>query len=306
LGCAASSCAGLTSRRAATIPDGTLGTAPPAGGPPVAPRERPPTEMEVAPELSSLFRLDGKRALIVGGYGGIGEVTSELFVTCGAEIAIAGRSHDKASELAERLTEAGGRAVGLRVDLSDRTSVEALVADVVEQLGGVEIVVNLAGVDLEAKAEEFDEEAWRQVLDINLSGAFWLSQAAGRAMIAAGKGGRIIHFSSTRSIAGGRRGFAAYSASKAGVNQLIRQLATEWGKHGITINGVAPGFVPTELVQHAMQDDRFVAMMLNRIPFARFGKPLEMAGAVLFFASPAASFVTGQILFIDGGVTASS
>lgn len=288
------------------------GGVPPGGGPPDAgpPFGPPGPAIEVdeqrAPDFASLFRLDGKRVILVGGYGGIGEVTSRLFADYGAEVAIAGRSAEKASALAEEISGQGGRAIGLRVDLADRESARGLITRCVEELGGLDVLVNLAGVDNEAPAEQFEEDEFRQVVEINLTGAFWLSQAAGQVMIDAGRGGRIIHYSTTRAVAGGRKGFAAYAASKAGLNGLIRQLATEWGKYRIAVTGVAPGFVPTELVQEAAQDQRFVAMMLNRIPFGRFGEPTELAGATLFLASPAASFITGQVIFVDGGVVASS
>lgn len=264
-----------------------------------------PEQREASPER--LFRLDGKVAFVVGGYGGIGQVTCELLAEAGAAVAIGGRSAEKAHAAAERLAGRGHRARGLRVDARDRAGVEESVALVVKELGGLDVLVNCSSILHEARAEEMGAAEWQEVIDVNLTGAFWLSQAAGRAMIAAEKGGRIIHFSSTRSEAGSaRRGFAAYGASKAGLNLLIKQLATEWAKHRITVNGVAPGFVATEMTQEAVKDPKFHGMMLNRIPFGRLGEPLEMAGPTLFLASPAASFITGQILFVDGGVMASS
>lgn len=254
-------------------------------------------------DRDALFRLDGKRALVTGGYGGLGRLVSELFAEYGARVAVGGRNLDKAEEVAGEL---GGDAVAVQVDVADHDSDFNAVADVRERLGGIDILVNVAGIEVSGPAEAVTQEDWHRTLDINLGGAFWLSQAAGQAMIEQGQGGRIVQFSSTRGLAGGRRGFSPYGASKAGVNLLVKQLATEWGQHGITVNAVAPGFVPTPMMAAAAADNQFMQMMRMRIPFGRFAEPIEMASAALFLASPAASFVTGQILCVDGGVMAST
>jgi NAD(P)-dependent dehydrogenase (short-subunit alcohol dehydrogenase family) len=253
----------------------------------------------------TLWSLTGQRALVVGGAGGLGAAICDRLAERGARVAVAGRSVQRTAEAVARLSRHGAAAAAYQMDVTDRDSVRGAVSQVVADWSGVDILVNCASRLVTTPAERLAPDDWRDVVETNLSGAFWLSQEVGAAMIRTGTRGRIVHLSSVRSAAGGRRGFAAYGASKAGLNLLVKQLATEWGQHGITVNAVAPGFVPTELVENATQDQGFLRMVLQRIPLGRFAEADDIAGAVLYLASPVARFVTGQILFVDGGVTAS-
>jgi NAD(P)-dependent dehydrogenase (short-subunit alcohol dehydrogenase family) len=249
--------------------------------------------------------LAGRRVLVVGGYGGIGTLICERLVARGAAVAVAGRSLDKAEELAGQLRGTGGNSVGARVDLTSPEDVRLLVDGVQERLGVVDTVINCASRLATMPAVEFPPDEFRAILDTNLTGAFLLSTEVARRLIDRGESGCVVHLSSVRGAGGSRRGFSAYGASKAGLDLLVKQLATEWGQHGITVNAVAPGFVSTEFVSMAARDNAFVEMLRRRIPLGRFAEPGDVAGAVEYLVSPAARFITGQVLYVDGGVTAS-
>lgn len=244
------------------------------------------------------------RVLVVGGYGGLGAVICEQFAEQGATVGIAGRSLEKATELAEKLAAGGATTLPVALDVTDSAGIATAVDEISQSWGGIDVLVNSASKLITVPAEHFDETQWVEVVQANLVGAFLLSQAVGRVMLEQGDG-RIIHLSSVRGDAGGRMGFSAYGASKAGVNLLVKQLATEWGGRGVTVNAVAPGFMRTDFVEAAQQNQQFVARLQQRIPIGRFAEPEEVASAVTYLASPLARFVNGQIIYVDGGVTAS-
>jgi len=251
----------------------------------------------------NLYNLEGRIALIAGGAGGIGSAISEGLAAFGATVVICGRTGAKAEALAAEIEAAGGRAWGAALDILDSAAVRAFVQRVVERHGRLDVLVNASGTHVEAPAESYTEEDWDQVHDLNLKAAFFLSQAVAKAQIPRG-GGKQIHISSVRSQLGIRRGYVAYCASKAGLNLMIKQLATEWAKYNITVNGIAPTFTRTELVKDYLEDPEFYNPLVARIPLGRICEPSDLAAMAVYLAAPASDFITGQIIFADGGVTA--
>jgi gluconate 5-dehydrogenase len=251
-----------------------------------------------------LFSLEGKVAFVAGGGGAIGAEMARACADYGAKVAIADLSIDAATTVAHEIAETGAKTTGVAVNITDVDSTAEAVAQAEDALGPLDIMINAAGIHIEQPAEEYDIASWDKVLAVNLKGGFILSQAAARSMIARGSGGSIIHVTSVRSGLGIRRGYASYVASKGGLALLIKQLATEWAKYQIRVNGIAPTFTRTPLVTDYLNDPAFYNALVERIPMGRVCETEDLAGIALFLASDASSFITGQNIFVDGGVTA--
>lgn len=257
-------------------------------------------------ELAGLFDLQGKTAYVTGGYGGIGEAIAWALALAGARVAVSGRDAAKAEAFAAQLREAGHAAFGTAMDAHDVGSIQQSVDAVSTHFGGLDVLVNCVGIQREQKLLDVTEETFDEVLQVNLKAAMFLAQAAAKKQIAGGRGGAQVHLLSVRAQLGLRgRGYSAYCSTKGGLVMMIRQHASELAAHGITVNGIAPTVVRTEMARHWLENPETRRQVLDRIPLGRVADPKDVAGAAVFFCSPAAGFVTGQVLYIDGGITAS-
>ena len=249
--------------------------------------------------ISSLFSLEGRVALVTGASRGIGKGIAVGLAGAGANLALVARSESTLIEVQEEIQALGVQAEIFPCDLSQTEGISDLVTTVSESYGRIDILVNNAGTTHRDSAVDFPEERWDDVVKMNLKSVWLLSQQVGRSMIQRGSG-KIINIASLLSFSGGIRTLA-YAASKGGVAQLTKALANEWASKGVNVNAIAPGYIKTDMTSAILNDPVRVAEFMDRIPAGKFGTPDDMAGAAVFLASEAASYIHGHILTVDGG-----
>ena len=252
-----------------------------------------------------LFRLDGKTAIVSGGGRGLGRYMAEALSDAGASVVLCSRKIEPLEEVRQEIEAGGGRAIAVACDVTDPDEVEGVVAAAGDAFGSVDVVVNNSGATWGAPPEEMPLDRFDQVIRVNVRGTFLMSQAAGRRMIERGSGGSIINISSVAGLVGGNPDYmqtVGYNSSKGAIISMTRDLATSWAPHNITVNAIAPGWFPTRMSGGLIE--KFEGQMLGGIPLGRFGNPEDLKGVAIFLASPAAAYITGQTVVVDGGATA--
>jgi 2-deoxy-D-gluconate 3-dehydrogenase len=257
------------------------------------------TMQNTPPSVLDLFRLDNKVALVTGAATGLGAAIATALAQAGATVAVHGNRRP-ADDTAAAINAAGGKALAFQADLSSTSGAQSLFSQTKEKLGHIDILINNAGTILRSPAEDYSLEDWQQVLQVNLTSVFQLSQLAARDMMARNAPGKIVNIASLLSFQGGIR-VPAYAASKGGVAQLTKSLANEWAPKGIQVNAIAPGYFATTNTEPLQADETRNRQILERIPAGRWGQPQELAGAALYLSSAASNYVTGTVLTVDGG-----
>jgi gluconate 5-dehydrogenase len=248
-----------------------------------------------------LFDLTGKTAIVTGASRGLGQTFARALAHAGADLAITSRDRSSLAAFSDEIAALGRRVVSLELDVRVLLSIERMVAAAYEAYGHIDILVNNAGCNIRKPALDVTWDDWNTILDTNLRGAFFVAQAAARNMVAR-RYGRIINIGSVTSVCG-YAGLAPYGASRGGIKQLTMSLADDWGPYGITVNCLAPGWFRTAQNQALYENEEWVEYLTDRIPLKRTGRPEDLEGAVVFLASDASAYITGQTLLIDGGIT---
>jgi NAD(P)-dependent dehydrogenase (short-subunit alcohol dehydrogenase family) len=249
--------------------------------------------------ITDLFSLDGKVAIVTGASSGLGVAFAQAFAEAGADVALGARRVDRLAETAELVIAAGRRSISVETDVSDPDACQALVDAAMQELGRVDVLINNAGIGTASPATREKPDDFRRVIEVNLNGCYWMAQACGRVMQ---PGSSIINISSVLGLTTAGLPQAAYAASKAGLIGLTRDLAQQWtGRKGIRVNALAPGFFQSEMTDQ--YPEGYLESQGARIPVGRKGDPRELAATAVFLASPAAGYITGQTLAVDGGMT---
>ena len=256
-------------------------------------------------DTSSAAGLAGKVAFVAGGTGVLGEAISLGLANAGVKVAVGGPDDSRLHEVTANVVKAGGDAKAVAFDARSVKDIGRAVDGVCDLFGRCDILVNSVGIHREQLLLEATEESYDSVIDLNLKAAMFLGQAVARRQVQAGQGGRHVHLLSVRAkLALQGKGYSSYTSSKGGLLMLVKQHAVELAQHRITVNGVAPTFVKSDMAQHLLKDPVASAKLLERIPMGRIADPEDVVGPTLFFCGPGANFVTGQILYVDGGLTA--
>lgn len=249
-----------------------------------------------------LFNLEGKVALVTGSSGGLGKILAEGLAVNGATVILNGRNQDKLEQTYKEFSGKGYAVTRAVFDVTDSGEILSAASSLIDETGTPDIIVNNAGINPRYPLEDFPEEEWDAVMNTNLKSAFLVSKVFVKGMMLK-RWGKIINICSLQSELG-RKTIAPYAASKGGLKMLTRNMATEWARHNIQVNGIAPGYFKTEMTKALYENPEFDSWLCNRTPADRWGDPSELLGALIFLASDASSFVNGQLIYVDGGITA--